>query len=505
MIEKELQFIADFTLNKIKKLGSFFTYRKLLNADIHPAILKYVAADVDFKIYEDRKKLLQQSNFDYSGFEIAKYFDLISQQIKKKTKITYDDVKSLIVEAVTFNADFTIKPNSTLKKFIFNDKSKVTIDEIKMKLDSLYYYSYFSEILNAYFNKSKLLSINLKDFENIVKKLDHSILVDKKEELVEYALNSIADYYNVGSTDKSKIPVNLVESFLRDKNLTEYLERLERGFSKQPKQPQEIKEITKILFSKEPVKMSSVKIPVPKAEDEIIEFEEEVIQQKPFEKKNTEPPKENKKENKEKSEQEIELKASEQENLDPLYNFEEDKEFIEDETKELIEKEIEESNEFELSSEEKAPIAKEEIESDKSNNFSDEIINEEIDMLEDFETPQNEKKTKIFEPSNENFENEFEEQQNQEIEKKSESTKTTDRKKDLFYYLSNREIEKIVASIFNEDREDFATTMERISECDDYDSATEILKKTFKAYNINPYSRDAVTLTNCVSNYFEQN
>lgn len=505
MVEKELQFIVDFTLNKIKKLGPFFTYRKLLNADIHPAILKYVSAEIDFKIYEDRKKLLQQSAFDYSGFEIAKYFDLISQQIKKKTKITYDDIKDLIVEAVTFNARYTIRPNTTLKKFIFSDKNKLSVDEIKMKLDSLYYYSYFSEILNAYFNKAKLLSINLKDFETILNKLDQSTFVDKKQELVEYAINSIADYYNVGSTDKSKIPVNLVESFLKDKALNDYLERLLNGFSNQSKQKQEINEITKVLFSVEPINIFASKPAAPKVEDEIIEFEEEIIPQKTLDEKEIETGKENKKEIKKKTEKETELKTSEQENLDPLYNFEEDKEFIEDETKELIDKEIEESEEFEVNAED-APIAQEKIkeeESGKSINFSDEMINEEIELLEEFEPTQKEKKSKIFEPSDEINETEQDAEQNQEAAEKPESVK--DRKKDVFYYLSNREIEKIVASIFNDDREDFATTMEKISECEDYDEATEILKQTFNSYNINPYSRDAVTLTNCVSNYFEQN
>ena len=56
MFEKEIKFISDFCLNKVKGLGSFFTYDKLAGTDLHPAILRYISAELDYMIYADRKK-----------------------------------------------------------------------------------------------------------------------------------------------------------------------------------------------------------------------------------------------------------------------------------------------------------------------------------------------------------------------------------------------------------------------------------------------------------------
>ena len=56
MFEKEIKFISDFCLNKVKGLGSFFTYEKLAGTDLHPAILRYISAELDYMIYSDRKK-----------------------------------------------------------------------------------------------------------------------------------------------------------------------------------------------------------------------------------------------------------------------------------------------------------------------------------------------------------------------------------------------------------------------------------------------------------------
>jgi hypothetical protein len=75
---------------------------------------------------------------------------------------------------------------------------------------------------------------------------------------------------------------------------------------------------------------------------------------------------------------------------------------------------------------------------------------------------------------------------------------------DISKILSDREIERIINNIFNDDRDDFTNTLERIFECRSYEESTEILKSVFLTYRINPYSRDAVTLTNAVSKYFDK-
>jgi hypothetical protein len=76
--------------------------------------------------------------------------------------------------------------------------------------------------------------------------------------------------------------------------------------------------------------------------------------------------------------------------------------------------------------------------------------------------------------------------------------------KDLISFLSSKEIDRITGAIFNDDGEDFTNTMERIAECRNYEEASEILKALFSSYKIDPYLKEAVSLTNAVSDYFSQ-
>ena len=73
---------------------------------------------------------------------------------------------------------------------------------------------------------------------------------------------------------------------------------------------------------------------------------------------------------------------------------------------------------------------------------------------------------------------------------------------DIFTYLSNKEIDKIIKNLFNSDSEDFANTVEKMSDCSTYEEATHILENVFKYARIKPHSKDAKLLSDAVAKFF---
>jgi len=149
MFEKEIKFIGDFCFNQVKSLGSNFTLDKITNAGVHPAVVQYISAELEFMIYSDRRKLLQQSYFDYAGKEISDHFQKISSEIKKHKKISIEDSKKLIFQAVSFNINYLVRPRWSLIKLIFNDQpeknEKITISQI-----SIIYFIFYLLFLFSY-------------------------------------------------------------------------------------------------------------------------------------------------------------------------------------------------------------------------------------------------------------------------------------------------------------------------------------------------------------------
>lgn len=548
MFNKEIKFISDLSLNNIKNLGTFFTIEKLLSANLHPAITTYISAEIDYLIYQDRQRLLKESVFDYSGNGISKYFYMISDEIKRTKRISFEDVKRLIIQAVSFNANYTVRPRWSITKLIFEDGPTKSVEEINLILNYVHYASYLKKIILEYLTRRKLSNLSITEFELIISKIDRELFNSQPEKLVENSLYSMADFFNIGAISKTKINVGYFELFLKEKNLIEYLLRLNRAVSKDSRTNLEIVELKKIIFSDQPVSLEP-EAEIGFAEPESIEFEKvesaevETINDKMEDTLAAKPKDETKPEeiilDEITFQDEPKAKAIIPDEISPVNNEDfSDSDELENLLKDIPDEKVDEdkipltpekekelfeffNSELETNNETFMPVEKpgnveEQFNFDDSSaveeNFVEGQSNENVTEIKfvDIETEQ---------PAQENL---AEDMLN--IDKQvfiDTKTETTDLKpeeikffpeeiieplpppkKDLSSYLTNKETDRIVSDIFNEDRDDFVITIEKITECRNYEEATEILKTVFLSSRINPFSREAVVLTNAVSNYF---
>lgn len=549
MFEKEIKFIIDFTLNRVNKLGSFFPFERLAAAEIHPAILSYISSHLDYLIYKDRKKLLQNSAFDYSGSEISHYFNLISEEIKKNKRLAFEDVRLLVTHAVTFNINYLVRPNWTLSKLIFDENKTKNVNEIRMMLNYIYYYDYVKNVFFGYFSKRKILSLSDTEFDMILGKIDKQMFSERTHDLIDNALVSIGDFFNEGGVNKTRIHTQTVELFLKEKDLMEPLFKLRRAIPAEDKRKFDIEEIRKILYSKETLKTS------PAAEDEELKTEEaQSLEAENFPDKEqyeneplpgSEDSELNSPEDMKRGTVQAEEQPSDDNIPDELETEEEVTELSTDksgeaeeisvgtseEENEQKEIELESPDDFltryksELKSLEELEAQLDTFSPDDDLTFTELDEDDEEPIENNTEVPKEEERgsSPITTPSPEDTaedisddeinsdeliieeeELSFDDEENTE-EKKSEPADVSPRKNtDILSFLSDKDMEKIVANVFNEDEEDFVNTMEKISESAGYDEATEILKAVFFSYKVSPYSRDAVALTNAVSNYFNQ-
>lgn len=714
MFEKEIKFIGDFCFNQVRSLGSNFTLDKIANAGVHPAIVQYISAELDFMIYSDRRKLLQQSYFDYAGKEILEHFQKISGEIKKHKKISLDDSKKLIFQAVSFNINYLVRPRWSLMKLIFNDQPVIPVEEMRMLLNYLYYYEYFKKVLNGYILKRNLVQISSTEFDILLNKIDNELLNSDQHQVMSNSFTSMGDFFNIGGVDKNRIPISAVEIFCKEKNLADLLLKLKKAIPNEVKRRYDKVEIERILFSPDSKKIIDEDaetedddaktekmieaLDADDSEKEVEEIQEEIGDESgEAEAEKFLSPEEEEallsiysEENNEESsggeesveeskldltaeefkglevegvksaldmnlnvdsdiEQDEELQQNENDELDEIDSYETVSEYLEqedsDETfseeilsseeelegivdaisddleqeevevdeniivdivespKSEIENEIEQGDSETIESEIENEIVQEMISDyygDENQNESEQeiedLIEEEIQEQE-VESVDSESEEKIssleddllniFEGlDKEEFEfsdkerfsvSEQDDFVQDEVEEKREeatfSSETTDgfdeylksideivftdnsqkiverqiqteveakveepqvekeieieeppeevppaptkmetkldnfrtlRPKDLFSYLRRKEVKKIVSYIFANDEEDFTNTAERIMDCSSYKEASDILKAVFTSYKISPYSKEAITFTNAVSNYFRQ-
>lgn len=603
MFENEIKFISDFTLNKVKELGSFITIDKLMSIDIHPSIKKYVEGEIDYLIYEDRKKLIENSLFDYSGKEISNYFDLIGTEIKKTKKISFEDIKNIILQAVSFNANYVVRPKWSLSKLIFGNNKSVSVNEIQLMFNYTYYYEYLNNVFLAYLSKKKILNVSVTEFELIVNKIDRELFMLHQSKLVDNALYAIADYFSIGGLNKSSVSIESIESFLKEKNLTELLFKLKRGYTNTGKKKADIDEVRKVLYSTLSIDSPFVEesdgnelIPDDKHFDNPLKKEfisDEFVVDAETDQALIDVDK------KDNITEDLlqEIRSDDNQELAAENPFEETKQ-LEDETLPIAsdDKIINEPEEFEpqimvpdemfeknnpqKTSEETLPefdeinteenpeiLLKSDITEDSAGSIKELALTEEellSNLTEEIEKTSDDEIIILDEKEQEDllnfYDNELEisiEDDNEtnkkdldleteidaeigelkleheieindniedgvpiekidfekdlvpdEPEEKEEDSNTVSKSifkkksEDIFSYLSKKEIDKIIKNLFNSDSEDFANTVEKLSECVSHEEASHILDNVFKYARIKPHSKEAAMLRNAVARYF---
>lgn len=281
MFEREVKFIYDFNSNKVKKLGPSATFTELLPLGIHPAILQYISAEIEFRVFEDRQTLLKHSMFDYSGPKITQHFNKITDEIKKEKRFSTDFICKVILHATSFNVNYLIRPNWSLMKLIFDTSESNNVAEILQILNYAYFYKHILKVIRNYLQKKKLITLDKEEFGKLLEKFDRVSLDAYGNDILASAIKSMSSFFNIGSVKQNTVPLQGIAVFLQEKKLLGHIERLQKNIEGEIKGKIEINDLQSILLD------------VPMTKTEVIDLHEEPDDQKiQFESDNIKPEKE---------------------------------------------------------------------------------------------------------------------------------------------------------------------------------------------------------------------
>lgn len=552
MFEREIKFIYDFNLNKVNRLGPYFTFEQLSASEIHPAILHYISAEIDYLIFEDRQKLLKNSIFDYSGEKISYHFSLITDEVKRSKRFSFEYISKLILHASSFTINYLVRPKWALQKFVYDEGDHKTTTEIKQILNYIYYYHFLKKIIFSYINTKKILSMNSAEFGELLEKVDNLGVETNLQNILSNSLKSMAEFFNIGEIQKNKIPIAAIEMFLEEKGLANYLQKIEIAFGEDKNQKLSIADYQKVfdsvlleksetLFDEKHIETEEIKEPIEPVTEEVTEEKvEQTAEEQVQEEKETQeeiPFKPTK----------LRIRIDKENEIEPV---------TEEETAANVEKEqkmpAEEKDEYfglenvldkfaNDSKEENETIAEEEMihdeeplaEKEEGTNEGKNIFDEE-EAVEENITEEDEITIGGMNHIKKSEEENPDLDQPEEIEnvrknildsiiKIDDETKNVIgvndavmkseefgavpeefQKMDLAEILEHKDMTKIIKSIFDYDIEEFASTIDEISNCEDSEDADIVLNQTLKNHNVNRNSKEAEAFRAIISEYFNR-
>ncbi|NUN07556.1 MAG: hypothetical protein HUU54_00090 [Ignavibacteriaceae bacterium] len=470
MFEKEIRFIVDFNINKIKRLGAFFTINDLINSDVHPAIVQYISAELNYLLHLDRKKILKESVFDYSGKEISSYFEKIADIIRANKLLPFEDVKRLVEQAVIYNLNFVIRPRWTLKRFVYDNEETRTLDDLRLFFRYGHYYPYYANILVAYFEKKSALEVSASEFESSLYKIENELIRSQQRTIIDETLKAISDFVNIGEGNKKLIAIGMVEMTLKEKGLQEYINKLRTLLSDDPKQKYEVEDYKTAIYSgiafgsennlfQQPVRPetqpdSSMTEPLPSIKKGLFgSFMTNNLDSAP--------------------DPETYIPASETDNSE----LEQLELLLNSKLNIFRDKEDDETGEENTNDQNRGGVGTLEL--------FDEDVMRSLTVDEKKQSPDiADEVTPVIKKVDSEMTNEF----------RAEEDESEEQDPGILSQFSTRETMRVVSTIFSNDSMDFVNTMEKINDCRDRDSALSLINTVFLSYKINAFSSPEASL-----------
>lgn len=233
IFESEIELIMNAVRARTIGEAEDIRLKKILKADLHPAIKAYFKARVQQLLQQERQTEVRSKKFPYALPEVVRLQEQIDILLVHNYEFGQHDFTLMLDHAVHFQFNFLCRPQWTLLNFIFENQRRRPTSDIRRKLRYCVDYSYYAEIIKRLIDDRGLAEMTYEEFSELLEKIDNEIV--SRHSSLELALMTrpILRFVNPaqGAPDRplstATIPINAAIVFFEDKKLNDIKERLE--------------------------------------------------------------------------------------------------------------------------------------------------------------------------------------------------------------------------------------------------------------------------------------
>lgn len=247
MLKEQVFNILEKNFSKLSSDNEILNYKSILESDLHPSIKNYIKSELKILFSRDKALIKKKSIFNYSSVKTDFLFRQLFDEIIKSTFISLEEIKNLLLQAISFNLSHLIKPNWSLKKIIFNDKKTITSKDFFYLIEYAYFYLYQKNIVIKYFRKFDYNIIDSDKFEEILKKIDLKLFKENKREILSDFFSTSTNFIYAAKNDY--LQSEIILSYLSDKGLAEEYDIIKKYIDKNKIDKLSKTEFEQILFN----------------------------------------------------------------------------------------------------------------------------------------------------------------------------------------------------------------------------------------------------------------
>jgi hypothetical protein len=233
IFESEIEAIMNAVRTKTIGEEDGVELRKILSADIHPAIKAYYKAEVEKTLLLERGLEYRSKKFPYSLPEVVSMQRQIDLLLVQRYHFNNQEFELLLDESVHFQFNYLCRPQWTLLNFIGGEQRHVAASEIEKKLRYCVDYVYFPELIKRYLVDHGLADLTFEELKALLEKIDREVVAQHSSLELAKITRALFAFVESGKMspreefEKQTLPINAAIVFFEDKQLLDIQSRLE--------------------------------------------------------------------------------------------------------------------------------------------------------------------------------------------------------------------------------------------------------------------------------------
>jgi hypothetical protein len=207
--------------------------KKILSANIHPAVKAYFKAVVEKTLLQERGSEYRSKKFSYSLPEVRSLEEQIDLLLVQNYHFSLQEFESFLDESVHFQFNYLCRPQWTLLNFVVGEQRRVSSEIIEKRLKYCVDYTYFPELIKRYISDHGLAEVTYEEFKSLIEKIDHEVVSQHSSLELAHMTRALFDFVESGKMvpqvefEQQSLPINAAIVFFEDKNIPDICKRLE--------------------------------------------------------------------------------------------------------------------------------------------------------------------------------------------------------------------------------------------------------------------------------------
>jgi hypothetical protein len=288
IFESEISSIIQTVLIRTIGEDDSIRLRTVIASEIHPALKAYVRSEVEKLLQQERQKEMRSKRFSYSLPEIASLQRQIDLLLIQEYEFTRGEYEAMIDEAVHFQFNYLCRPQWTLLNFVFENKRRVSAEELERKLQYCIEYPYFSKLIKRYLIDRGLAEVSYEELGRLLGKIDFEVTARHSPQELVRMTRPLLNFLEAGrlrsgqASAAQTLPMNAAVVFFEDKKLDDIRGELERMRDIEGWQELPAEELAAAIERVRPGQRTEVvepsQVPLPEAEEKFQQADRPIME-----------------------------------------------------------------------------------------------------------------------------------------------------------------------------------------------------------------------------------